>query len=143
MSEIVFYMSITSMLGYRTVSLQYFPLDCILHLHYREHPDRNITARFGISIKQDKWDLQRVMPTELPDLQSICSKRCWTKARKIMKDLSHPNSRLLTMLHSVKCFPCLKTHTSNITVNTHARAHIYKYVYCIISFFPATTSVPC
>ncbi|KAK3546607.1 hypothetical protein QTP70_030641, partial [Hemibagrus guttatus] len=57
------------------------------------------------STMQDRRALQRVVRsdeciirTKLPDLHSIYSKRCWTKARKIMKDLSHPNNGLFSLL---------------------------------------------
>ncbi|KAK3521210.1 hypothetical protein QTP70_001060 [Hemibagrus guttatus] len=65
----------------------------------------SITDWFGNSTKQDRQALQRVVRsakctirTELPDLETMYSKRCWTKARKIMKDLSHPNNGLFTLL---------------------------------------------
>ncbi|KAK3525899.1 hypothetical protein QTP70_010953 [Hemibagrus guttatus] len=65
----------------------------------------SITAWFGNSTKQDRQALQRVVRsaklticTELPDLETIYGKRCWIKARKIMKDLSHPNNRLFSLL---------------------------------------------
>ncbi|KAK3564878.1 hypothetical protein QTP86_030817 [Hemibagrus guttatus] len=65
---------------------------------------RNITTWFGNSTMQDRRALQRVarsaeriICTKLPDLHSIYSKRCWTKARKIVKDLSHPNNGLFSL----------------------------------------------
>ncbi|KAK3508570.1 hypothetical protein QTP70_032905 [Hemibagrus guttatus] len=67
----------------------------------------SITAWFGNSTQQDRQALQRVVGSaeppicaELPDLETIYSKRCWTKARKIMKDLGHPNSSLLGVTSS-------------------------------------------
>ncbi|KAK3567138.1 hypothetical protein QTP86_010429 [Hemibagrus guttatus] len=57
-----------------------------------------------LSTMQDRRALQRVVRsseciihTKLPDLHSIYSKRCWTKARKIVKDLSHPNNGLFSL----------------------------------------------
>ncbi|KAK3539730.1 hypothetical protein QTP70_012876 [Hemibagrus guttatus] len=57
------------------------------------------------STKQDKRALQRVVRStehticaELPDLETIYSMWFWTKARKIMKDLSHPNNGLFSLL---------------------------------------------
>ncbi|KAK1790275.1 hypothetical protein P4O66_014177 [Electrophorus voltai] len=35
---------------------------------------------------------------ELPDLQTIYYKRCQTKARRIVKDPTHPNNRLFSLL---------------------------------------------
>ncbi|KAK1802735.1 hypothetical protein P4O66_021277, partial [Electrophorus voltai] len=65
----------------------------------------NITVWFGNSTKQDRQALQRVVRsaerithTELPDLQTTYYKRCQTKARKIVKDPTHPNNRLFSLL---------------------------------------------
>ncbi|KAK1787161.1 hypothetical protein P4O66_017536, partial [Electrophorus voltai] len=65
----------------------------------------NITVWFGNSTKQDRQALQsvvrsaeRITHTELPDLQTIYYKRCQTKARKIVKDPTHPNNRLFSLL---------------------------------------------
>ncbi|KAK3570560.1 hypothetical protein QTP86_022510 [Hemibagrus guttatus] len=74
-----------------------------------------ITAWFGKSIKQDRQALQKVVRSaesiihaKLPDLETIYRKWCWTKARKIMKDLSHPNNGLFSL------FPLLKgNHREN------------------------------
>ncbi|KAK3550880.1 hypothetical protein QTP70_007508 [Hemibagrus guttatus] len=81
----------------------------------------NKTTWFGNSIMQDRRALQRVVRsaeriihTKLPDLHSIYSKRCWTKARKIMKDLSHPNNGLFSLLRSGKHFRSLKANTERL-----------------------------
>ncbi|KAK1804001.1 hypothetical protein P4O66_003762 [Electrophorus voltai] len=65
----------------------------------------NITVWFGNSTKQDRQALQRVVRsaehithTELPDLQSIYYKWCQTKARRIVKDSTHLNNRLFSLL---------------------------------------------
>ncbi|KAK1800040.1 hypothetical protein P4O66_006547, partial [Electrophorus voltai] len=65
----------------------------------------NITVWFGNSTKQHRQTLQRVVRsaerithTELPDLQPIYYKRCQTKARRIVKDPTHPNNRLFSLL---------------------------------------------
>ncbi|KAK1784319.1 hypothetical protein P4O66_003521 [Electrophorus voltai] len=62
----------------------------------------NITVWFGNSTKQDRQALQRVARSaerithsELPDLQTIYYKRCQTKARKIVKDPTHPQKYTL------------------------------------------------
>ncbi|KAK3559293.1 hypothetical protein QTP86_010739 [Hemibagrus guttatus] len=77
----------------------------------------NIATWFGNSTMQDRRALQtvarsaeRIIRTKLPDLHSIYSKRCWTKTRKIVKDLSHPNNGLFSLLRSGKCFRSLKDH---------------------------------
>uniref|UniRef100_A0A8C7WXU9 Alkylated DNA repair protein AlkB homologue 8 N-terminal domain-containing protein n=1 Tax=Oryzias sinensis TaxID=183150 RepID=A0A8C7WXU9_9TELE len=78
----------------------------------------NITTWFGNSTMWDRRALQRVVRsaeriihTELPDLHSIYSRRCWTRARKITKDLSHPDNGLFSLLRSGKCFRSLKANT--------------------------------
>ncbi|KAK1785826.1 hypothetical protein P4O66_003201 [Electrophorus voltai] len=81
----------------------------------------NITVWFGNSTKQDRQALQRVMRSaerithmELPDLQTIYYKRCQTKARRIVKDPTHPNNRLFSLLRSGKRFRSLKTKTERL-----------------------------
>ncbi|KAK1792384.1 hypothetical protein P4O66_012329 [Electrophorus voltai] len=78
----------------------------------------NITVWFGNSTKQDRQALQRVVRSaecithmELPDLQTIYYKRCQTKARRIVKDPTHPNNRLFSLLRSGRRFRSLKTKT--------------------------------
>ncbi|KAK3568316.1 hypothetical protein QTP86_003925 [Hemibagrus guttatus] len=65
----------------------------------------NIATWFRNSTMLDRWARQRVVRSaeriiraKLPDLHSIYSKWCWTKARKTMKDLSHPNNGLFSLL---------------------------------------------
>ncbi|KAK1784739.1 hypothetical protein P4O66_003410 [Electrophorus voltai] len=72
----------------------------------------NITVWFGNSTKQDRQALQRVVCSaerithmELPDLQTIYYKRCQTKARRIVKDPTHPKNRLFSLLRKAKCVP--------------------------------------
>ncbi|KAK3521213.1 hypothetical protein QTP70_001051 [Hemibagrus guttatus] len=81
----------------------------------------NITTWFGNSTMQDRRALQRVVRsaeciihTKLPDLHSIYSKRCWTKARNIVKDLSHPNNGLFPLLRSGKLLRSLKANTERL-----------------------------
>ncbi|KAK1785774.1 hypothetical protein P4O66_003159 [Electrophorus voltai] len=76
------------------------------------------TVWFGNYTKQDRQALQsllhsaeRITRTELPDLQAINYKRCQTKARRIVKDPTHPNNRLFSLLKSGKCFCSLKNNT--------------------------------
>lgn len=80
-----------------------------------------ITAWLGNSTKQNRSALQRVVLsaectilTELPDLQSIYSNQCWTKAKKIVKNLSHPNNGLFSLLQSGKRFHPLKANTKRM-----------------------------
>ncbi|KAK1800759.1 hypothetical protein P4O66_005949 [Electrophorus voltai] len=93
----------------------------LLHLHYREHPHGKHHSLFGNSTKQDRQALQRVVRsaerithTELPDLQTIYYKRCQTKARRIVKDPTHPNNRLFSLLRSGRRFRSLKTKTERL-----------------------------
>ncbi|KAL7835720.1 hypothetical protein SRHO_G00280670 [Serrasalmus rhombeus] len=65
---------------------------------------RSITASFGNSTKQYRQALKRVEQSaahiirmKFPDLQSIYSKQCCTKARKRVKNLSHPNNGLFSL----------------------------------------------
>ncbi|XP_020565489.1 uncharacterized protein LOC110016570 [Oryzias latipes] len=81
----------------------------------------NITTWFGNSTMRDRRALQRVVRsaeriihTELPDLHSIYSRRCWTRARKITKDLSHPDNGLFSLLRSGKRFRSLKANTERL-----------------------------
>ncbi|KAK1784957.1 hypothetical protein P4O66_018387 [Electrophorus voltai] len=81
----------------------------------------NITVWFGNSTKQDRQARQRVVRsaerithTELSDLQTIYYKRCQTKARRIVKDPTHPNNRLFSLLMSGKRFRSLKTKTERM-----------------------------
>ncbi len=60
-----------------------------------------ITAWFGNSTAGNRKALQRVVRTarhivggELPSLQDIYTRRCIRKARRIIKDSSHPSHRL-------------------------------------------------
>ncbi|KAK1792754.1 hypothetical protein P4O66_012672, partial [Electrophorus voltai] len=74
----------------------------------------NITVWFGNSTKQDRQALQRVVRsaerithTELPDYY----KRCQTKARRIVKDPTHPNNRLFSLLS------CACKHTGTVNAS--------------------------
>ncbi|KAK1786692.1 hypothetical protein P4O66_017091 [Electrophorus voltai] len=89
----------------------------------------NITVWFGNSTKQDRQALQRVVRsaerithTELPDLQTIYHKRCQTKARRIVKDPTHPNNRLFSLLRSGKRFHSLKTKTERLKRSSFPQA---------------------
>ena len=69
----------------------------------------NITAWFGNSSAQDRRALQRVVRsaerttgTTLPSLQDLYTRRCRTRARRIMKDPHHPNNGLFQLLRSGK-----------------------------------------
>ncbi|KAK1789284.1 hypothetical protein P4O66_015217, partial [Electrophorus voltai] len=89
----------------------------------------NITVWFGNSTKQDRQALQRVVRsaerithTELPDLQTIYYKLCQTKARRIVKDPTHPNNRLFSLLRW-NCTLCTYIYT-------------YPYIHCTSTIVP-------
>ena len=81
----------------------------------------NITAWFGNSTKQDRQALQRVVrlakhiiPTELPDLQTIYHMQGKTKVRKI------PFNGVFLMLISGKCIHSLKAGTERMKRSIHS-----------------------
>ncbi|KAK2831401.1 hypothetical protein Q7C36_016487 [Tachysurus vachellii] len=81
----------------------------------------SITSWFGNSTMQDRQVLQivvqsaeRTIHTEFPDLQDIYSTWCRTRARKIVKHLSHPNNGLFSLLRSGKRFHSLKANTERM-----------------------------
>ncbi|KAF7711447.1 hypothetical protein HF521_000458, partial [Silurus meridionalis] len=127
----------------------------------------SITSWFGNSIMQYRRALQRVVQsakltihTEIPDLQDIYSTRCRTRARKIVKDLSHPNNGLFSLLRLGKRFRSLKANTDRmrrsffpqairsldlflhlhhsslslqddtLTLNLHSKVPLYTTLYC-------------
>ncbi|KAL6490166.1 hypothetical protein MHYP_G00005110 [Metynnis hypsauchen] len=89
----------------------------------------NSVAWFGNSTKRDRQSLQRVvrsaeriMRTSLPDLQTIYTKRCWSKAKEIVKDPSHPNYGLFALLPSGKRFRSLKSSTERMRLSFFPQA---------------------
>ncbi|KAK1803732.1 hypothetical protein P4O66_021131 [Electrophorus voltai] len=101
------------------LTFPHHPVD--LDSRYRSILTGNIRAWFGNSTKQKRQALQRVVLSaerityrELPDLQTIYYKRCQTKAKGIVKDPTHPNNRLFSMLSSRKQFRSLKTNTERV-----------------------------
>ncbi|KAI5087018.1 gastrula zinc finger protein XlCGF28.1-like, partial [Silurus meridionalis] len=78
----------------------------------------SIITWFRNSTMQDRRALQRVVRsaeltihTKLLNLQDINSTWCRTRARKTVKDLSHPNNGLISLLRSGKHFRPLKSNT--------------------------------
>ncbi len=93
----------------------------LLHLHCGEHPGLEITAWFGNSTAGHRKDLERVMQTarhivggELPSLQDIYTRRCKRKARRIIKDSSHPSHSLLSLLPSGRRLRSIRSRTSRL-----------------------------
>ncbi len=73
----------------------------------------------GNSTAGNRRALQRVVRTarhivggELPSLQDIYTRRCTRKARRIIKDSSHPSHRLLSLLPSGRRLRSIRSHTS-------------------------------
>ncbi len=80
-----------------------------------------ITAWFGNSTAGNRKALQRVVRTarhivggELPYLQDIYTRRCIRKARRIIKDSSHPSHRLLSLLPSGRRLRSIRSRTSQM-----------------------------
>ncbi len=80
-----------------------------------------ITAWFGNSTAGNRRALQRVVRTarhivggELPSLQDIYTRRCTRKARRIIKDSSHPSHSLLSLLPSGRRFRSIRSRTSRL-----------------------------
>ncbi len=80
-----------------------------------------ITAWFGNNTAGNRRALQRVVRTarhivggELPSLQDIYTRRCTRKARRIIKDSSHPSHRLLSLLPSGRRFRSIRSRTSRL-----------------------------
>ncbi len=80
-----------------------------------------ITAWFGNSTAGNRRALQRVVRTarhivggELPSLQDIYTRRCTRKARRIIKDSSHPSHSLLYLLPSGRRFRSIRSRTSRL-----------------------------
>ncbi len=80
-----------------------------------------ITAWFGNSTAGNRRALQRVVRTarnivegELPSLQDIYTRWCTRKARRIIKDSSHPSHSLLSLLPSGRRFRSSRSSTSRL-----------------------------
>ncbi len=80
-----------------------------------------ITAWFGNSTAGNRKALQMVVRTarhivgcELPSLQDIYTRWCMRKARRIIKDSSHPSHHLLSLLPSGRCLRSIRSRTSRL-----------------------------
>ncbi len=93
----------------------------ILHLYCGEHPDR---LHHRMVWKQHRWQPQssekvvrtarHIVGGELPSLQDIYTRRCTRKARRIIKDSSHPSHRLLSLLPSGRRLRSIRSRTSRL-----------------------------
>ncbi|KAK3526119.1 hypothetical protein QTP70_016099, partial [Hemibagrus guttatus] len=66
--------------------------------HLRGLRDFRLPSKDRQALQRVVRSAERIIRTKLPDLRSIYSKQCWTKARKIVKDLGHPNNGLFSLL---------------------------------------------
>ncbi len=80
-----------------------------------------ITAWFGNSTAGNHKALQSVVQTarhivgsELPSLQDIYTRRCIRKARRIIKDSSHPSYSLLSLLPLGRRLRSIRSRTSRL-----------------------------
>ncbi len=76
-----------------------------------------ITAWFGNSTAGNRKTLRTVrhiVGGELPSLQDIYTRRCTRKARRIIKDSSHPSHRLLSLLPSGRLLRSIRSRTSRL-----------------------------
>ncbi len=102
----------------------------ILHLHRGEHPDR---LHHHLVWKQHSFGVVRtachIVGGELPSLQDIYTRRCIRKARRIIKDSSHPSHSLLSLLPSGKRLRSIWSRTSWLRDSFFPQAIIYIYVF--------------
>ena len=81
----------------------------------------SITTWYGNSTAYNRKTLQRVVRCseriiggELPSLQDIYRKRCLRKARRIIKDSSHPSNHLFKLLLSGRRHGSIRSRTSRL-----------------------------
>uniref|UniRef100_A0A8C5BDP5 Alkylated DNA repair protein AlkB homologue 8 N-terminal domain-containing protein n=1 Tax=Gadus morhua TaxID=8049 RepID=A0A8C5BDP5_GADMO len=81
-----------------------------------------ITAWYGSCSAADRKALQRVVKTaeritgsHLPSVQGIYNSRCLRKAKKILKDNSHPGYGLFSLLPSGRRYRSIRTRTTRLT----------------------------
>ncbi|KAI4877181.1 hypothetical protein NFI96_007309, partial [Prochilodus magdalenae] len=84
-----------------------------------------ISVWYGNCCAADRKALQRVVKmaqritgTQLPTIQDIYRKRCLGRARNIIKDVSHPNHGLFTLLPSDRRYRSLRSRTSRLRSRT-------------------------
>ncbi len=77
--------------------------------------------KFGTSplatSKLCKWFVRtarHIVGGEIPSLQDIYTRWCTRKARRIIKDSSHPSNRLLSLLPSGRRLRSIRSHTSRL-----------------------------
>ncbi len=79
---------------------------------------------------------QRITGTPLPAIEDVQRKRCPRRARSILKDSSHPNHSLFSLLPSGRCFRSLRTKTSRLRNRFFPTAvFLLKSAYIYISLY--------
>ncbi|XP_037390419.1 GTPase IMAP family member 1-like [Pygocentrus nattereri] len=80
-----------------------------------------ISVWYGSCCAADRKALQRVVKTaqcitgtDLPTIEDIYYKRCMGRARNIIKDVTHPNHRLFSLLPSGRRYRSLRSRTSRL-----------------------------
>lgn len=87
------------------------------------------TAWFGSCTQQQQKDLQRVVRSaersikaNLPGLLGLYTKRVGARARKIMQDVSHPNSYMFTLLKSCRRLRTIQARTERMRKSFYPQA---------------------
>ncbi len=131
----------------------------ILHLHCGEHPDR---LHHRLVWKQHSWQPQSSAKGRAdcpPHCQDIYTRRCIRKARRIIKDSSHPSHSLLSLLPSGRRLRSTRSHTSRLrdsffpqavglmnSKNEYTLQHtptLQYAMHCTLTQFNWTTSTHC
>ncbi len=89
----------------------------------------NITVWYGNSSEQDRKDLQRVVRSAeriiggvLPCLKDMYIRQCKTKARRIVKDLNHPDNVLTSLLWSRRRYRIHQASTKRLRKSFYPQA---------------------
>ena len=88
-----------------------------------------ITVWYGSCTVADRERLQRVVRAAqrivgrpLPSLEDIYTSRCLSRAQNMIRDNSHPGSRLFDLLPSGRRYRCLRTRTNRLKNSFFPRA---------------------
>ena len=81
----------------------------------------SFTSWYGSSTEKDRMALRRVVRSAqritgcpLPSLEELHTQRCLNKAKRILKDPTHPQNRLFIMLPSGKRYQSVKASTNRL-----------------------------
>ena len=119
----------------------------VIQLHHREHPDRLhhclVWQLIGIwrkALQRVVYTAQYITEAELPAIQDLYTRRCQRKAQKSVKDSSHPNHRLFSLLPHGKRYRRSKSETKRLSfypqairlLNNYSNGH---YLQCLTKVF--------